>query len=224
MSRCARSRRCASGGILSENGERRFQASPSGDRYPAVGRGEAGGREHGQPDPGTAGLWGAGLGHCRGAVSTLSRLNDSRADDLAAYADAVWWLGRIEDNLRLSAAAYNAFLADSRPAEAALTATVLGIFHTGAGRRAAGCGLVGPRWPAGRGRAGVHGARVPAELHRRRGESHGRPTGRGGGRGSSGAGPRPPDRRARSGRGGPQRRGPRPDQVRPPGRGAGAPR
>ena len=23
------------------------------------------------------------------------------ADDLAAYADAVWWLGRIEDNLRL---------------------------------------------------------------------------------------------------------------------------
>ena len=44
------------------------------------------------------------------------------ADDLAAYADAVWWLGRIEDNLRLGAAAYDAFLADSRPAEAARTA------------------------------------------------------------------------------------------------------
>ena len=44
------------------------------------------------------------------------------ADDLAAYADAVWWLGRIEDNLRLGAASYDAFLADSRPAEAALTA------------------------------------------------------------------------------------------------------
>ena len=35
------------------------------------------------------------------------------ADDLAAYADAVWWLGRIEDNLRLGAAAYHAFLAES---------------------------------------------------------------------------------------------------------------
>ena len=27
------------------------------------------------------------------------------ADDLAAYADAVWWLGRTEDRLRLGAAA-----------------------------------------------------------------------------------------------------------------------
>src|SRR5688572_15891597 len=55
------------------------------------------------------------------------------ADDLAAYADAVWWLGRIEDNLRLNAAACDAFLADSRSAEAALTATVLGIFHMARG-------------------------------------------------------------------------------------------
>jgi hypothetical protein len=51
------------------------------------------------------------------------------ADDLAAYADAVWWLGRIEDNLRLNAAACDAFLADSRPVEAARAAMVLGIFH-----------------------------------------------------------------------------------------------
>ena len=35
------------------------------------------------------------------------------ADDLAAYADAVWWLGRVEDNLRLNAAACDAFLADA---------------------------------------------------------------------------------------------------------------
>ncbi|MGH3479750.1 MAG: hypothetical protein ACRDQD_23295, partial [Nocardioidaceae bacterium] len=27
------------------------------------------------------------------------------ADDLAAYADALWWLGRAEDNLRVEAAA-----------------------------------------------------------------------------------------------------------------------
>ena len=31
------------------------------------------------------------------------------ADDLAAYADTVWWLGRIDDNLRLNAVACDAF-------------------------------------------------------------------------------------------------------------------
>ena len=55
------------------------------------------------------------------------------ADDLAMYADAVWWLGRIEDNLRLSAAAYDAFLAGSRPAEAAGAALVLGDLPPGTG-------------------------------------------------------------------------------------------
>ena len=65
------------------------------------------------------------------------------ADDLAAFADAVWWLGRIEDNLRLGAAAYDAFLADSRPAEAAQTATVLGIFHTARGDEPQAAGWLG---------------------------------------------------------------------------------
>jgi DNA-binding NarL/FixJ family response regulator len=65
------------------------------------------------------------------------------ADDLAAYADAVWWLGRIEDNLRLAAAAYEAFLADSRPAEAARTATVLGIFHMARGDEPQAAGWLG---------------------------------------------------------------------------------
>jgi DNA-binding NarL/FixJ family response regulator len=65
------------------------------------------------------------------------------ADDLAAYADAVWWLGRIEDNLRLGAAAYDAFLADSRPAEAAQTATVLGIFHMARGDEPQAAGWLG---------------------------------------------------------------------------------
>ena len=68
------------------------------------------------------------------------------------------------------------------------------------------------------------GARVPAQLHRRGGESHGRPTGGGDGRGPPGAGPRPPGRCARSGCYRHERRRPRPDQVRPPGRWAGAPR
>ena len=65
------------------------------------------------------------------------------ADDLAAYADAVWWLGRIEDNLRLGAAAYDAFLADSRPAEAARTAMVLGIFHMARGDEPQAVGWLG---------------------------------------------------------------------------------
>jgi DNA-binding NarL/FixJ family response regulator len=65
------------------------------------------------------------------------------ADDLAAYADAVWWLGRIEDNLRLGAAAYDAFLAESRLDEAARTATVLGIFHTARGDEPQAVGWLG---------------------------------------------------------------------------------
>ena len=64
------------------------------------------------------------------------------ADDLAAYADAVWWLGRVEDNLRLNAAACNAFLADSRPAEAALAAIVLGLFHVARGDEPQGMGWI----------------------------------------------------------------------------------
>lgn len=65
------------------------------------------------------------------------------ADDLASYADAVWWLGRIEDNLRLNAAACDAFLADSRPAEAAWAAIALGIFHVSRGDEPQGMGWMG---------------------------------------------------------------------------------
>jgi len=65
------------------------------------------------------------------------------ADDLAAYADAAWWLGRIEDNLRLNAAACDAFLADSRPVEAARAAMVLGIFHLARGDEPQGMGWIG---------------------------------------------------------------------------------
>ena len=65
------------------------------------------------------------------------------ADDLAAYADAVWWLGRIEDNLRLNAVACDAFLADSRPVEAAWAAMLLGIFHLARGDEPQGMGWIG---------------------------------------------------------------------------------
>ena len=65
------------------------------------------------------------------------------ADNLAAYADAVWWLGRIEDNLRLNAAACDAFLANSRPVEAARAAMLLGVFHLSLGDEPQGMGWIG---------------------------------------------------------------------------------
>lgn len=65
------------------------------------------------------------------------------ADDLAAYADAAWWIGRIEDNLRLNAAACEAFLAASRPVEAAWSAMLLGIFHLARGDEPQGMGWLG---------------------------------------------------------------------------------
>ncbi len=65
------------------------------------------------------------------------------ADDLAAYADAVWWLGRVEDNLRLGAAACDAFVAESRAAEAAWAAMLLGVFHVSRGDEPQGMGWIG---------------------------------------------------------------------------------
>ena len=65
------------------------------------------------------------------------------ADDLAAHADAAWWLGRIEDNLRLGAAACDAFQANSRPAEAARTALQLGLFHLARGDEPQSMGWIG---------------------------------------------------------------------------------
>jgi DNA-binding NarL/FixJ family response regulator len=65
------------------------------------------------------------------------------ADDLAAYADAVWWLGRTEDRLRLGVAAYDAFLSESRPADAAMAAVLLGILHLARGDEPQGMGWIG---------------------------------------------------------------------------------
>src|SRR4029450_8227241 len=65
------------------------------------------------------------------------------ADDLAAHADAAWWLGRIEDNLRLGAAACDAFQADSRPAEAALAAPPVRLFSLARGEEPQSMGWIG---------------------------------------------------------------------------------
>lgn len=120
------------------------------------------------------------------------------ADDLAAYADAAWWLGRIEDNLRLGAAACEAFVADSRPGEAAWAAFLLGIFHLSRGDEPQGMGWMG--------RAGriveeypdspIHGYLL--KFHRGGGEPHGRPTGDGTGGGPPSPGAWSPVRRSRA--------------------------
>ncbi len=65
------------------------------------------------------------------------------AADVAAYADAVWSLGRIDDALRLGAAAYDAFLADSRQPDAAMSALNLGLFHFARGDEQQGTGWLG---------------------------------------------------------------------------------
>src|SRR5215203_243450 len=64
----------------------------------------------------------------RGAADSFDAVAPHRltADDLAAYADAVWWLGRAEDARRLYAAACDALVAESRPADAAGVPSVSG--------------------------------------------------------------------------------------------------
>ncbi len=76
---------------------------------------------------------------CFGAVPE----EELTPDDLAAHADAVWWLGRVDDNLRLGAAACAAYLAASRPAEAAASALMLGIVHLARGDEPQGSGWIG---------------------------------------------------------------------------------
>ncbi|MGH9227148.1 MAG: response regulator transcription factor [Acidimicrobiales bacterium] len=65
------------------------------------------------------------------------------AADLAAYADTQFWLGHIDDSLRLGAAAYDAFLQESRPEGAAMSAVLLGILHMAMGDEPQGMGWIG---------------------------------------------------------------------------------
>jgi DNA-binding NarL/FixJ family response regulator len=71
------------------------------------------------------------------------RADSLAADDLVAYADAVWWLGRVKDSLRLNAAACDGFLAIARPVDAAWAALMLGIFHLARGDEPQGTGWIG---------------------------------------------------------------------------------
>ena len=78
----------------------------------------------------------------RGAAVLFDAIAPNRlsADDLVAYADAVWWLGRVEDALRLHAAACDALEAESRRADAAGVAFRLGVFNVARGDDPQGTG------------------------------------------------------------------------------------
>ena len=78
----------------------------------------------------------------RGAAKSFDAVAPHRltSDDLAAYADSVWWLGRVEDALRLQTAACDALVAESRPADAAGVAFRLGVFHVSRGDELQGTG------------------------------------------------------------------------------------
>ena len=52
----------------------------------------------------------------------------------------MWWLGRVEDALSLDAAACDALVAESRPADAAGVAFRLGVFHVSRGDEPQGMG------------------------------------------------------------------------------------
>lgn len=65
------------------------------------------------------------------------------ADDLAGYADAIWYVGRTDDALRLGAVACDALHADSRPVEAAIRAMYLGLLHMARGDEEQGTGWLG---------------------------------------------------------------------------------
>jgi DNA-binding NarL/FixJ family response regulator len=66
--------------------------------------------------------------------------DDLTADDLAADADAQFWMGRFKDCLQLGAAAYGAFMAESRPDAAAMVAIRVGIGHLASGDEPQGMG------------------------------------------------------------------------------------
>lgn len=64
-------------------------------------------------------------------------------DDLTAYAAAAFWLGDMDEVLRLTAAAHDAFLAEARPADAGMSAVMAGIFHLSQGDEPQGMGWLG---------------------------------------------------------------------------------
>ncbi len=65
------------------------------------------------------------------------------ADRLEHEAESVWLKGRTADALRLRAEAYDAFVAEARPADAAMSAVLLAILHMGRGDESQAMGWLG---------------------------------------------------------------------------------
>jgi DNA-binding CsgD family transcriptional regulator len=63
-------------------------------------------------------------------------------DDSAAFADAAWWLGRVDDSIAAGSAAFTGFLAAGRAREAAMAAVGVAVNHSLRGDGAAGRGWV----------------------------------------------------------------------------------
>lgn len=66
-----------------------------------------------------------------------------RADRLEQEAESVWLKGRTAEALRLRAEAYDAFVAEARPADAAMSAVLLAILHMGRGDEPQAMGWLG---------------------------------------------------------------------------------
>lgn len=87
--------------------------------------------------------------HAAGAWFTAAGLFESvpteqlTAVDLLAHFEAVWWLGRSEDALRLGTAAYKALIANSRPIEAVRLAVLVVLTHLSRGDQPQAFGWAG---------------------------------------------------------------------------------
>ena len=79
------------------------------------------------------------------AYASYTSAGDSAAltpDDLAAFADAAWWLGRVDDCIAAGTAAFSGFLAAGRAREAAMSAVGIAVNYFLRGDDATGSGWV----------------------------------------------------------------------------------
>jgi DNA-binding NarL/FixJ family response regulator len=84
-----------------------------------------------------------------------------RADTLEQAAQSMWLKGRTADALSLRAEAFEAFVAEARPAEAAMAAVLLAILHLGRGEEPQASGWLGRASDLAR---GIPGSRVHGYL------------------------------------------------------------
>lgn len=79
------------------------------------------------------------------AAESFDQLSEDQLtpEDLVAFYEAVWWVGRTDDALRIGSLAYDGLVADSRLADAVKTALWLGIWHLSRGDQSRSSGWWG---------------------------------------------------------------------------------